>query len=318
MNADHAQLVEMLAEHIAYSGWIKFREMNEFVADRGIAIDVGGQELTGEDVRRAHIWPGTVLLGPTSREYVGIIDALFSTYPINLMIGDVADFNGDEPWWVTWVGPPPERGVCGRTYPPVNPYVHEIADRAKHAYASATQMIAAMQYRLAELAGTSQLDPAESMELQAALVCIWEEVFFGTLCAVRDWTTDDYKWDEWDNTYSDGRQVVHQIRIEPREHSDDCWQHNHRMLGDGAPNEFPLGTISYIAPWHPDHPRDDRQPQSVGVMTLAERLAAHRDPAGGDPFSHIEPSSNDRSLSEGTDGNFGSGGLPDGAGDVDQ
>jgi hypothetical protein len=43
--------------------------------------------------------------------------------------------------------------------PAVNPNVDDIADRAKHWYANATQVLAATQYRLAELAGTGRLDP---------------------------------------------------------------------------------------------------------------------------------------------------------------
>jgi len=161
MNSDNRHHVEALAKHVAHSGWVKFREMNDFLGSRGITTDVGGQDLTGEHVKQAHIWPGTVLLGPTSREYVEIVEALFTSYPITLMIGDMADFNGDESWWVTWVGPPPEDGVSGRTYPPVNRYVDEIADRAKHAFAKGTQIIAGMQYRLAELAGHVGLGPAQ-------------------------------------------------------------------------------------------------------------------------------------------------------------
>ena len=35
------------------------------------------------------------------------------------------------------------------TPPPLNPDVHNIADRAKHGYATGTQLLAATQYRLA-------------------------------------------------------------------------------------------------------------------------------------------------------------------------
>src|SRR6476660_2383732 len=58
--------------------------------------------------------------------------------------------------------------------PAVNPNVDDIADRAKHWYAKATQVLAATQYRLAELAGTGRLDPDESMSLQENLFYIWE------------------------------------------------------------------------------------------------------------------------------------------------
>jgi hypothetical protein len=194
------------------------------------------------------------------------------------MIGDLVDFNGDEPWWVTWVGPPPEDVVAGRTYPPVNPYVHEIADQAKRAFAEGSQIISVLQYRLAELAGIGQLDREESMDLQGGLVELYEVLYRGTLCAVRDWTTSDWTWDEADNTYSDGRQVINQVRIEPWEHSDDCWEHNRFMLGDGAPNEFPLGTISYISPRYPEVTNDGRGAvERESVESLRERLKRHLD-----------------------------------------
>jgi hypothetical protein len=132
--------------------------------------------------------------------------------------------------------------------PPVNPDINDIADRAKHWYAKATQVLAATQYRLAELAGTGRLDADESMSLQTNLFYIWEALYAGTLCAVRGEDTDDSTWDKADDTYSDGRQVKTQIRIEPEETSELSWEHNRFMLGDGAVNEHPRGTICYISP----------------------------------------------------------------------
>ena len=67
--------------------------------------------------------------------------------------------------------------------PAVNPDVHDIADRAKHRYAIGAKLLAAMQYRLAELAGTGRLDADESIRLQHNLVSIWEALYFGTVCA---------------------------------------------------------------------------------------------------------------------------------------
>ena len=111
-----------------------------------------------------------------------------------------------------------------------------------------TQLLAATQYRLGELAGTGRLDPDESMQLQENLFHIWEALYAGTLCAVRDEDTVDSNWDEADNTYSDGRQVMVQVRIEPEETSELNWEHNRFMLGDGAINEHPRGTICCISP----------------------------------------------------------------------
>jgi hypothetical protein len=135
--------------------------------------------------------------------------------------------------------------------PAINPDVHDIADRAKHAYAEATQLLAATQYRLGELAGTGRLDPDESMSLQTKLVFIWETLYAGTVSAVRDWNTDDSTWDAADNTYSDGRQVMIQVWIEPEETAECHWEHN-EFLGEGAVNAHPRETICYIAPVNPD------------------------------------------------------------------
>jgi hypothetical protein len=139
--------------------------------------------------------------------------------------------------------------------PAVNPNVHDIADRAKHWYAVGTQMLAAHQYRLAELAGTGQLDPDVSMSLQEESFRIWEALYFGTVYAVRDQDTDDCTWDEADNTFSDGREVMTQIRIEPWETPECHWEYNQFLLDEGAVKEHPRGTISYIAAVNPqdDH-----------------------------------------------------------------
>jgi hypothetical protein len=95
------------------------------------------------------------------------------------------------------------------------------------------------------------------MRLQDDLVDIWQDLYAGTLCAVRDRDTEDSTWDEADNTYSDGRQVMILIRIEPWETSECDGTHNRYTLGDGAVNEHPLGTICYISSVKPD---DELQP----------------------------------------------------------
>jgi len=132
--------------------------------------------------------------------------------------------------------------------PPVNPDLDAIADQAKYRFATATEELATLQYRLGELAGTGRLDPDESSRLQHALVRIWEDLYSGTLCAVRDENTSDCEWDEADNTYSDGSIVRIQIRVEPVEFSDSNWAHNSFTSGDGAVNEHPRGTISCVNP----------------------------------------------------------------------
>ena len=138
------------------------------------------------------------------------------------------------------------------TPPPVNPDIDAIADRVKHAYAVITQQLAAMQYRLGELAGTGRLDPEESESLQEDLIEIWEDLYAGTLCAIRDEEADDLIVIEGENTYSDGREIRIKIQIEPWE-SEASWEHNSFTLGDGAVAEHPLVTICYIAPAYPNH-----------------------------------------------------------------
>lgn len=136
--------------------------------------------------------------------------------------------------------------------PAVNPNVYEIADRVKHGFATIARQLATMQYRLGELAGTGQLDPDESMRLQENRFHIYEDLYFATLCAVRDPDSDDSTCCEDENTYTDGRKVKIQIRVEPEEFSDFNWEHNKFTLGDGAINEHPLGTIFHISPIKPE------------------------------------------------------------------
>jgi hypothetical protein len=273
MNSTDRSHVEALAKHIARAGYIKFGEMNEFLESCGINM-AGDEELTGEHVGQPHVAVGTTLLGSVSDEYVQTVEALFKWWPVKLMIGDPASFaSGEEPWWVTWAGRPNllTDGITMSRRPAVNPDLHDIADRAKHAYATGTQVLAVMQYRLAELAGTGRLDPDESMSLQHDLVSIWEALYSGTVCAVRDADTDDSTWDEADNTYSDGRPVMIQIRIEPWEESVVDWEYNRFMLGEGAVNEHPHGTICHISP---RKRKDDRGVANASPKDLPGEFAA--------------------------------------------
>jgi hypothetical protein len=135
---------------------------------------------------------------------------------------------------------------------PVNPDVNHIADQAKHCYEQVTQRLAITQFRLAELAGTGRLDPVESMQLQRNLFHIWQTLYFGTVCAVRHWNTDDWSEDGADNTYSDGREVKTRARFAPAETAEACWEHSPFLLGLGAVNDYPRGAIFRIAPLRPD------------------------------------------------------------------
>jgi hypothetical protein len=135
--------------------------------------------------------------------------------------------------------------------PPVNPDVNDVADRAKYWYARARLSLAAMQYRIAELAGTSRLHPDESENLQRELIDIYWSLHFGTVDAVFN---EDYLADEEEahNTYSDGRPVMLQTRIEPLEESDFNWQHNPFLYDDdGAIIFHRRGTTCYVSPINP-------------------------------------------------------------------
>ncbi|MCV7017654.1 hypothetical protein [Mycolicibacterium aichiense] len=251
--------------------------MNEFIASRGVSLD-GDDELLGLNIGQPHVGPGTTLFGPASAEYVWIVEDLFRSWPVMLMIGDPAQFHcGEEPWFVEWLGgstPLGDRTVIPQR-PAVNRNIHAVADQAKHAYAKGTQKLAAIQYRLGELAGKGLLDPEEATSLQGQLVGVWDSLYHGTLCAVRDEDTDDSTWDQADNTYSDGRQVVHQIRVEPEP---TAWgrEYDRFTLGDGAVADHPRGTVTCIL--HPDNKFDTQTPGNDETRneSLAERLRRHR------------------------------------------
>jgi hypothetical protein len=155
--------------------------------------------------------------------------------------------------------------------PAVNPDVNDIADRAKHGYAIGTRLLAAVQYRLAQLVGTGRLEPNESMRLQQVLADIWWALYSGTTYAVRDEDNDGDAWDEADNTYSDGRTVMVQTRIEPWEESVVDWDYNRFMLREGAVNEHPHGTICHISP---PKPKDDRGVANASPKDLPGEFAA--------------------------------------------
>lgn len=135
--------------------------------------------------------------------------------------------------------------------PAINPDVNNIADQAKYRYAAGTKLLADMQHRLAELAGTGKLDRDESMSLQFRLVELWQHLYAGTTCAVRDWDTDDRTWDWADNHYSDGTEVMTpgpgDNRTDAQRAAEAAWEFNPFLLGDGAVEDMPLGNESVIA-----------------------------------------------------------------------
>lgn len=133
--------------------------------------------------------------------------------------------------------------------PAVNPDVNDIADRAKYWHARARLRLAAMQYRLAELAGTGRLHSDDMDSLQSELIDIYWDVHYGTVDAVGDGEVGVDE-QEANNTYSDGRPVMIQTRIEPEETSDLSWEHNRFMLDDGAIIFHRRGTTCLISPFN--------------------------------------------------------------------
>jgi hypothetical protein len=137
-----------------------------------------------------------------------------------------------------------------RLPPPHNPKldVDDVTDLIKYVYATLSMAIAELQYQLAELTGTGRLDPAVNHDLQEWCFRNWEFLYHNTTRAVRNENTDDdLDWDSHDNTYSTGLQVMTRVTIEPHETSEDHWQYNEHLAGDGPIQEYPRNAIHCIA-----------------------------------------------------------------------
>jgi hypothetical protein len=61
----------------------------------------------------------------------------------------------------------------------------------------------------------------------------------------------DIYFDEFDNTYSDGREILTKIRVESGVDSEGALNFNRFIHGDGATQEFPRGVIYHINPVTP-------------------------------------------------------------------
>jgi hypothetical protein len=139
---------------------------------------------------------------------------------------------------------------------PINPDILGMVDTIKYTYYAAGEQLAEMQYKLAELTGLALLDPDANDGLQDTLVKLWEIVNHGTLSNVRDEDgADDIYFEEFDNTYSDGREILTKIQVESEMDSEGAVEFNHFILGDGATNDFPRGVIYHISPVIP--PREE-------------------------------------------------------------
>ena len=126
-------------------------------------------------------------------------------------------------------------------------FVHRLADHAKYVYAVGTRDIAALQYRLAKLAGPGRVgDKEPELPAMEALQPMWETLSRGTTPApVRDdgAPPGTARWDWSDNTYSDRRGATAQVRVDNWQKLDCNWP---------VPNEVSC------AGRRPDHSRTPR------------------------------------------------------------
>jgi hypothetical protein len=165
--------------------------------------------------------------------------------------------------------------ATGFTVYDVTADVHAIADHAKYVYAIGSRDIAATQRRVAELHGTGRLHREAHKILQwDHCLRMWEMLYYGTTAAVRDERTWDGGWDWADNTYSDGRQVMAQVRVRNWYALDCNWKYNEGMAGDGPIHEHPCGSLSQIYP-PIDSEKDHYQyhpPIEIDLEELIEQL----------------------------------------------
>jgi hypothetical protein len=133
----------------------------------------------------------------------------------------------------------------------ITDHAHLIADHAKYIYAVGSRDTAAMQYRLAELAIPAGSITRCTSTCNGPLLGDVGDAVPGTTCAVRDDRTLDGGWDWSDNTYSDGRRVMAQVRVENWYELDCNWPYNAGMAGDGPIQERPRGSVCQIAPGAP-------------------------------------------------------------------
>jgi hypothetical protein len=140
---------------------------------------------------------------------------------------------------------------------PINPNILGMVDTIKYTYYAAVEQLAEMHYKLAELTGLALLDPDANNGLQNTLATLWEILYHGTVSNVRDDdNADDIYFAEFDNTYSDGREILTKIQVESEMESEGAVEFNRFILGDGATDEFPRGVIYHINPVTPPREED--------------------------------------------------------------
>ena len=128
--------------------------------------------------------------------------------------------------------------------------VDDVTDLVKYIYAGLSNAIADLQFQLAELAGTGKLNPQANHDLLQFGWCLrtWEFLQDHTTARVRRaHHTCDCDWDRFDNTYSNGLQVMTRVDIEPHETADDHWQFNEHLCGDGPIQEYPRVGVYHIS-----------------------------------------------------------------------
>lgn len=128
--------------------------------------------------------------------------------------------------------------------------VDDVTDLVKYIYAGLSNAIADLQFKLAELAGTGKLDPQANMDLLQFGWCLptWEFLYYNTTAGVRrEHDTCDWDWDRFDNTYSNGLQVMSRLEVEPYEIADHHWEFNEHLCGDGPIQEYPRNGVYHIS-----------------------------------------------------------------------
>ena len=127
--------------------------------------------------------------------------------------------------------------------------VDDVTDLVKYVYAGLSKAIAELQFQLAELAGTGKLDLQANKDLLQFGWCLrtWEFLYCNTTARVRrEHDTNDWDWDRFDNTYSNGVQVMSRVDVEPCEIADDLGDFNEYLCGDGPIQEYPRIGIYHI------------------------------------------------------------------------
>ena len=63
----------------------------------------------------------------------------------------------------------------------------------------------------------------------------------------REHDTCDWDWDWFDNTYSNGLQVMSRVDVEPYEIGAVHWEFNKHLCGDGPIQEYPRNGVYHIS-----------------------------------------------------------------------